>query len=138
MGIFGNNRVAEFHAVPGDMIGLWGRKDMEELETNLYLRKGSARADFETLGIYDQELERLPNKHAAIDFLKFDVHSLGDESYKEFRCEQASMAALTADAASTRPRLRHPGECLVNRPVPLPSRHPGCIPVAARTWRRTG
>ena len=84
------------------MIGLWGRKDMEELETNLYLRKGSARADFETLGVYDQELERLPNKHAAIDFLKFDVHSLGDESYKEFRCEQASMAALTADAAPTR------------------------------------
>ncbi len=61
---------------------------MEELQRNSYLRKDSATADFETLNHYGQDLERLPNKHAAIDFLKY-TDRLPDENYKEFQAAVA-------------------------------------------------
>jgi hypothetical protein len=73
VGTYGTNQVVEFHAVPGDMIGLWGRKDMKELITSLYLRKELAKVDFEALNLFGLELERLPNKHAAKHFLNFDA-----------------------------------------------------------------
>jgi hypothetical protein len=82
---YGKNLMVEYHAVLGDMIGLWDRKDMETLKTNLYLRKDSAKADLEALDLDDVELAKLPNKHVAIDFLQFDLEKLGVDNFAEFR-----------------------------------------------------
>ncbi len=92
MGIYGNNQVAELHAIPGDMNGLWSRKDMEELNTNLCLRKDSAKFDFEALNLYCLDVERLPNKHAAINFLNFVTSRHQDGAYQELQAGESNKA----------------------------------------------
>ena len=72
------------------MIGLWGRKDMETLKTNLYMRKDTARADFEALNLFGVDLEKLPNKHSAVDLLQFNFSDLDGDAFAESRVKPAA------------------------------------------------
>ncbi len=44
-------------------------------------------------------MERLPNKHAAINFLNFDTDRLRDDAFKEFQSAVVEDAAVAAKAA---------------------------------------
>ena len=73
IGIGGKHTVQQYYAIPGGMIGLTGRDDLEEWSTNLYLRKTGHRADFENLGVYGKELIKTNKGHVGPDIFDYDL-----------------------------------------------------------------
>ena len=71
-GISGKHTTQTYYEIPGSMIGLTSREDLERWGCNLYLRSHELHADFETLNIYGKSLLRLPNGHAVLDILDYD------------------------------------------------------------------
>jgi hypothetical protein len=141
VGLYGHNLVMEYHAVPGDMIGLWGRKDMENLKTNLYVRKDAAQADFEALNLFGVELEKLPNKHSAIDLMQFDLSNLDGDMFAEFRVdpgaapqEEAQLISMVSDVVSMHQVEREdlvPDAVAAGRVGALPKR-------VGQSWEKVG
>jgi hypothetical protein len=105
VGVYGRHVATKFYEVPGGVIGLYSREDLSDNRANLYFRGNTTIVDFETLGIYGQELDRLPNGHAALDLLAYDIPTIGfDPVFDRFRVETAteSLTALHVNNVSTK------------------------------------
>ena len=89
IGIGGKHTVQQYYAIPGGMIGLTGRDDLEEWSTNLYLRKTGHRADFENLGVYGKELIKTNKGHARLDIFDYDLDTIeSDPTFMQFRIQK--------------------------------------------------
>ena len=86
VGLGGRHTVQQYYAIPGSMIGLTGRDDLEDWSTNLYLRKEGHWADFEGLGVYNKELIKTKKGHAGLDIFdyNYDTYST-DPVFEKFR-----------------------------------------------------
>ena len=80
------------------MIGLLSRKDLDGWSTNLYLRPGSAQADFENLGVFGHALDHLRNGHPALDMLNFEMDDMRGAFLTRFRVDQGEAAAAAASS----------------------------------------
>lgn len=110
----GSPIVVEFFVVPGRMVGLWRRSDMERLQANLYLRDGKSWADFDKLGIYGSRLDMRPNGHTAVNLFGFEEERPTDsEELTEFRLGQ-DQATEPSELKAMKNLDGFIGECLTD------------------------
>ena len=64
-GISGHHVVQEFYEIPGDMMGLTSRDDLESWGANLFFRKNATTMDLVNVGVYGKVLSKTSNRHAA-------------------------------------------------------------------------
>ena len=97
IGISGKHTTQAYYEIPGSMIGLTSREDLERWGCNLYLRSHEVHADFETLNIYGKSLLRLPIGHAVLDIMDYDEkHVLDDPIFQPFVTGKKGFSALLA------------------------------------------
>ena len=97
IGISCKHTTQAYYEIPGSMIGLTSREDLERWGCNLNLRSHEIHAEFETFNIYGKSLLRLPYGHAVLDIMDYDEkYVLDDPIFKPFVTGKKGSSALLA------------------------------------------
>ena len=97
----------QYFAIPGNMIGLTGRDDLESWHTNLYLRREGHWADFEGLNVYNKQLIKTEKGHAGLDIFDYNYETYSaDPIFERFRITEIDEAGdgSTPDVMRVWPR----------------------------------